>query len=224
MSDINNVEPFHFHTRQNLIYLTGRKAKNISELLSGIKELPLSSIYFHTHHYLVQFEFLIPEPPNDFAYWIKNIFQDRLLGEEVESIDLRQYSTLEEIRSRLIKIIESSVARNPEFIQRSSPPGEEFYFKTARSFVSPTKYIAYDLNQFLECLKNVSIYSIYFHVFEARLRARISDFSHWLYNSLNEKELAKEFNRLDPYSQTLDNLRRLLIRLVEKKLKDKSNA
>ena len=71
----SNTEPFHFHTRQNLIYLTGRKAKNISELLSGIKELPLSSIYFHTHHYLAQFEFLIPEPPNDFAYWIKNIFE-----------------------------------------------------------------------------------------------------------------------------------------------------
>ena len=131
---------------------------------------------------------------------------------------------MEDIRNRLIKIIESSIERNPEFNQRSSPPGEEFYFKTARSFVFPTKYIAYDLDQFLECLKNVSIYSIYFHVFEARLRGGISDFSNWLSNSLNEKELAKEFNRLDPYSQTLENLRSLLISIVEIKIKENPNA
>jgi hypothetical protein len=218
------VEPFHFHTRQNLIYLTGRKAKNISELLNGIRELPLSSIYFHTHHYLVQFEFLIPEPPNDFAYWIKNIFQDRLLGEEVESIDLRQFSKLEEIRNRLIYLIESAITREPDIKYRNSPPGEEFYFKTARTFVFPTKYIAYDLQQFLECLKNVTIYSIYFHVFEARLRGNISDFSNWLLHSLNEVELAREFNRLDPYSQTLDSLRKLLIRIIEKKIKGNPNA
>lgn len=223
MSQVN-AESFHFHTRQNLIYLTGRKAKNISELLSEIKELPLSSIYHHTHHYLEQFEFLTPEPPNDYAYWIKNILQDKLLGEEIESLDLRQFSSLEGIRNKIIQIIETSVERKAESLQRSAPPGEEFYFKIARSFIFPTKYISTNLNEFLECLKNVSIFSIYFHVFESRLRGSNSDFSTWLFTSLNENELAKEFLRVDPYSQTLDSLRKIFIRLIEIRLKDNTNA
>jgi len=220
----SNIEPFHFYTRQNLIYLTGRKAKNISELLAGIKELPLSSIYHHTHHYLEQFEFLTPEPPNDYAYWIKNILQDRLLGEEIASLDLSQFSTLEEIRNKIIEIIEASVQRNTESLQRSAPPGEEFYFKKARSFISQTKYISNNLTEFLECLKNVSIYSIYFHVFESRLRGSNSDFSTWLATSLNETELAREFLRLDPYLQTLDSLRKFFVRLIENRLKENTNA
>lgn len=221
---MESKEPFYFHTRQNLIYSTGRRANNLSELLAGIKELPLSSIYHHTHHYLEQFEFLTPEPPNDFAYWTKNILLDRLLGEEIESIDLRQFSTLEEIRKRLIEIINDSIENNPESMRRYAPPGEEFYFKYSRTFVFPTKYTASSLIEFLECLKNVSIYSIYFHIFEARLRGTKSDFSNWLSNSLDENELAEEFLLIDPYTQTLDNLRKSLIKLVENRIKDYQHA
>ena len=61
-------EPFKFYTRQNIIYLLGRKAHNLEELLIGIKEVPVIFIYHHTHHYLEMHEFLSPEPPNDYAY------------------------------------------------------------------------------------------------------------------------------------------------------------
>lgn len=221
---LNAKEPFYFYTRQNLILLSGKKARNLTELLNGIKEAPLASIYHHTHHYLEQYEFLTPEPPNDFAYWITNILQNKLLGEEVASLDIRQYSGLEEIRSSITRAIESSIDTFPESATHNAPPGEEFHFKSVRTFVFPTKFIAHNLNDFIECLQKVSIYSIYYHVFESRLRKGAADFSLWLDSSLDEKELAKAFNGIDPYTHTLANLRASLITLVENKLKEYENA
>lgn len=217
-------EPFHFYTRQNLTYLTGRKARNLSELLAGIKEATEASIYHHTHHFLVRHEFLSPEPPNDYAYWITNILQDRVLGEEVASIDLREYSTLNEIRARILEVIGRSKTREASKFKHKAPPGEEFHFMETQSFVLPTRHIAHNLIEFKECLERVSIHSIYFHVFEARLRQRDSDFSLWLSSSLQEENLARDFLQLDPYTQTLDNLRQTLIRLVDTRLKREDNG
>jgi hypothetical protein len=211
-------EPFHFYTRQNLTYLTGRKARNLSELFAGIKEAREASIYHHTHHFLVRHEFLSPEPPNDFAYWITNILQDKVLGEEVASIDLREYSTLEDIRTRILEVIGHSEIRDANRFTRNAPPGEEFHFMETQSFVLPTNHIAHNLMEFRECLERVSIHSIYFHVFDSRLRQRESDFSLWLTSSLQEEKLALDFLQLDPYTQTLDNLRRTLIRFIDNRL------
>lgn len=217
-------DPFLFYTRQNLTYLTGRRARNLSELFAGIKEGTEASIYHHTHHFLVRHEFLSPEPPNDYAYWITNVLQDRVLGEEVASIDLREYSTLEDIRTAILEVFERSKARNGGRFKHNAPPGEEFHFMEAQSFVFPTRHVAHSLIEFKECLECVSIHSIYFHVFEARLRQRDSDFSLWLSNSLHEEKLAQEFSQFDPYTQTLENLRQTLIRLVDARLKREDNG
>lgn len=213
-------EPFRFYTRQNLTLLSGKKASNLLELLKGIKEAPDMSIYHHTHHYLEQHEFLSPEPPNDFAYWVSYVLQDKLLGEEIASLDLRQYSSINEIRQRIIEIIEFSVGQSNESLSRNSPIGEEFHFMIARSFVFPTKYTAINLIEFFECLKEVSINSIFYHVFEARLFKKIPGFCEWLLSSLDEKELSEKICKLDPYTQTMENLRKMIIGLVETKLKD----
>jgi len=213
-------EPFHFHTRQTLTYLTGRRASTLDELLNGIKEASEASIYHHTHHFLAQHEFLSPEPPNDFAYWITNMLQEKLLGEEVASIDLREYSSLRDIQSAIIDVIGRFQRGVSKRLKRQAPAGEEFHFMEAKSFVIPTRHVARGLEEFKDCLERVSIHSIYFHVFEARLRERNSDFSMWLSTSLQEEKLAQEFLQFDPYTQTLENLRRTLIRLVEVRLQE----
>ena len=70
-------------------------------------------------------------------------------------------------------------------------------------------------------LRKVSLGSLYFHIFEARLRLGkgINDFSAWLEDSLEEKELAEKVARLDPYTYTLEGLRSSLIQLIEKRIK-----
>jgi hypothetical protein len=214
-------EPFQFFTRQSLTYLLGRKAKNLEALLVGIKEVPLSCIYQHTHHYLEQHEFLSPEPPNDFAYWITNVLQNDVLGEEIAGIDLREFTTLQDIRIKLIEIIEHAIERDPETAHRNVPSGDDFYFMGAQTFVFPTQCIAHDLLEFKQCLEKISNHSVYYHMFESRLHGHNSQFCYWIEHSLEDQKLSEKFKNLDPYTQTLNNLKQNLIRLVKVRLEGK---
>jgi hypothetical protein len=200
-----------------LIEFTGKKATNLRELVEIMKEVPGSVIYHHTHHYLQQHLYLSPEPPNDFAYWITYILREEELGEEIASIDLCQFSTIRSLREKIIETIEQYLARNPETL-RMAPPGGEFHFFKTITFILPTPYFVSDLLEFLEVLKKITIHSIYFHMFEARLRLEKgeNDFSRWVGNMLGEKELAREIARLDPYTFTMEGLRAELCRLITK--------
>jgi hypothetical protein len=67
---------FHFYTRLHQTELLGKKARNLVELLRGLKGIPDSSIYHHTHRFIQQHHCMLPQPPNDFAYWIKRLLND----------------------------------------------------------------------------------------------------------------------------------------------------
>jgi len=210
-------EPFRFYTRLNLVEFTGKKATNLAELVEILKEVPGSVVYHHTHHYLQQHFYLSPEPPNDFAYWITHILQEEELGEEVASIDLCEFSTIRSLREKIVETIEKHLGKNPGSL-RSAPPGAEFHFLKSITFILPTPYIASDLLELLEVLGKITIHSIYFHMFEARLRLERgkNDFSLWVEDMLGEKELAREIGRIDPYTFTLEGLRSALCKLVSK--------
>ena len=62
--------------------------------------------------------------------------------------------------------------------------------------------------------------SQYFHIFEARLRLGkgTNDFSNWIESSIGDKELATDISKLDPYTQTLEALRKNLVKLIEKRM------
>jgi hypothetical protein len=213
--------PFYFYTRQNLIYLTARKAKNLKELVAGIIETPSSSLYYHTHHYLQQHEYLSPEPPNDFAYWIKNVYLDDILGEQIASVDLREFHRLSDIRMRFVEIIENAM-KAEDFYDHNVPKGEEFHFMRAQTFVFSINLAANSLEEFRDCLRETSVFSIYYHMFESRLRleSNMCDFSIWLLDSLNEEVLANRFMCVDPYTQTLESLRSRLITLIDERIEE----
>jgi hypothetical protein len=63
--------------------------------------------------------------------------------------------------------------------------------------------------------------SIYFHIFEARLRLEkeVNDFSNWIEHSLGNQKLALKIARLDPYTCTMEDLRKTLTALLEKNLR-----
>jgi hypothetical protein len=211
-------EPFQFYTRLNLSELTGLEAFNLEELLERIKEVPESSIYHHTHRFLQQHQYLSPEPPNDFAHWVTNALGEKELGEDLASIDTIQFSTISDLRQAFISVIENYLKADPGAKTRSTRRDNAFYFIKSLSFILPTGYAANDLPEFCSILENVSIDSIYFHIFEARLRIgkKTNDFSYWIETSLGNKRLADSISRLDPYTYTLEGLRRTII---EKALK-----
>lgn len=222
MTSLKKAEnPFYFSTRLNLRELTGKKARHLKELLIFIKKLSGSVIYNHTHQFLQQHIYLTPEPPNDFAYWTREFLNEEELAERLNSIDTCKYSTIRSLRNKIVKTIEEHLAKTRGQQLRIAPEGSEFHFIKSYSFVVPTPYIAWDLKEFVECLKKISVHSIYFHIFEARLRLEkvTNDFSLWIGTSVGEPELAAEIAGLDPYTFTLEALREEIIKKTEKYLR-----
>lgn len=213
-------EPFRFYTRLHLSELTGLKAANLQEFLELIREVPESSIYHHTHRFLQQHLHLSPEPPNDFAYWVIDALGEDDLGERLASIDTIQYSTINALREKIIVTIEDYLKEEKNSKARSSRQGEEFYFMKSVSFIFPTQYAADNLKEFANILESISVDSLYFHMFEARLRLEKStnDFSWWIETSVRDKKLADEIAKLDPYTHTIEDLRHKLLKIVKKRI------
>ncbi len=104
------MEPFKFNTKLDQTLLLGVRANTIEQLLDGVRLAPDSSIYFHTHRFLIQHQYLSPEPPNDFAYWVSNILGDEVLGERLWSVDIVRFSSIHELRQTLIAILDDYLA------------------------------------------------------------------------------------------------------------------
>jgi len=215
-------EPFVFNSRLHLNELTGVKATTLPELVQCLRTVNSASIYRHTHHFIEQHQYLAPEPTNDFAYWVSESLGDDSLGEQLAGIDVLAQPTISSIRKVLIGTIDRALRTRPRLKALTAPEGEEFVFLKSVSFVFPTPYRAADLVEFAECLRKVSLSSIYFHMFEAKLRLErpTNDFSYWLMDSLGERQLALRIAQLDPYSQSGETIRSSLLKILETRIKE----
>ncbi len=209
-------EPFCFYTRLHLSELTGLKASTLEELLERLKDVPGASIYHHTHRFLQQHQFLSPEPPNDFAYWAATVLGEEKLAERLSSIDTIQYPTIRALREKIIAVIQDYLKDHPAARRKFADEGEEFHFIKAVSFVLPTHFEAHSLEAFADILEKITVDSIYYHIFEARLRLErgMNDFSNWIQNSLGDQKTAGAISRLDPYTYSMEDLREKIIKIV----------
>jgi len=214
------IQPFHFHTSLILQESTGVRASTLPELVKCLREVPESSIYHHTHHFLLQHHYLTPEPSNDFIYWVIEVLGEEILGERLTGIDTIDYFSLDSLRATLIKVIEDHLRRYPTARLKFATEGEEFFFVKSVNVVMPTPYHTESLEEFAGALEDVSIRSLYFHIFDARLRlgAPTNDFAKWIHEQLGLEPLAQDIAELDPYAHTLEALRAMLISLVRREL------
>ncbi len=213
------TQPFRFYTRLHIKELTGLKAKNLSELVNILNEVPDSVVYYHTHNFIEEYQYLIPQPANEFALWVGDVIGDEVLAEKLSNIDTFEFSTIGELRERIIAVINDGLSTKGD--GRTAFEGREFHFIKSVSVILTTPYVAHDLREFVEALRKVSINSLYFHIFESRLRLHrgVNDFSIWLQDSLDEREPADKIAALDPYNYTIEDLRSIIIRLIEERIK-----
>ncbi|MBI4436217.1 MAG: hypothetical protein HY590_02240 [Candidatus Omnitrophica bacterium] len=212
--------PFQFYTRLSLCELTGLRAVTLSQLLKFLQTLPGSVIFHHTHHYLQEHQYLTPEPPNDFASWVGEVLGEKKLGEELAGVNTVAFPTIRALRERLIGSIERSLRAHPFSYLRFAKPEEAFHFVKSVSVILPTPYRAKDLKEFAECVEATTLDSLYFHLFEARLRLERgrNDFSAWLEEDLSEAASAQAIASLDPYTHTMEELRQIILRLLHRRL------
>jgi hypothetical protein len=212
----NSNEPFIFYSSLQLVELTGVRAASLPELVEHIRVIGSSSIYHHTHQFVRQHLYLAPEPPNDFACWISDVLGDERLGEALSAMDIMAYPSISSIREALISTIERELERRPRLKNIIAPEGEEFDFLKSVSFVFPTGYKAHNIEELANCLRSSSLNSIYFHMFEARLRLErpTNDFSNWLANALGDERRAINIASIDPYTQTGEGIRASILKAL----------
>ena len=131
---IQAKEPFQFYGRLHLSELTGLQATNLHELLELIKTVPGSCIYHHTHRFLQQHQYLSPEPPNDFAYWVSGTLGDNELGEQLASIDTIQFPTIRSLRDKIADTIEEHLKNRPSAQQRFADEPQSVSFHQIQEF------------------------------------------------------------------------------------------
>lgn len=210
--------PFRFYTRLVLKEHTGLRASTLRELAEALRTVPEGVLYYHTLYYVQEYDYLVPQPPSEFASWIADSLQYRDLAERVSTLDPVAMESLEEYRRRLLEMVEDYLREGRD--GRTAPPGEEFYFIRANLYLLPTDFVAYDLVDLARLLPRVDASSLFYHLFEARpLEGRPeNDLSRWLREELGEVDLARQVAALDPYSHTAEGLRHALIHALEERL------
>jgi Family of unknown function (DUF5752) len=212
------AKPFYFNTSAHLLRITTQKANTLAELLDALRVCPDDSIFQHTFRTLQELHFIREGFSNDFAHWALTACNEPGLAEQLASVDVREFMSLGELRERFVQIVEKHLQLNPADGQRMAE--ETFYFCAADIVVMPTKFVAETLQDFAKGLREVSVHSIHHHFIEARLRIKLmsNDFSQWLYEDVGLTDVARALNRIDIYTVTLEDVRKQMLRIVERSL------
>ncbi len=214
--------PFHFVGCWELREMLGRSARDEQQLLEAVEEIPLDSIYFHTHSYFLRHKYIAGPYPNDFATWAAIQVRDRVLGEKLGILNPYDFENLEFLRSEIVTIIEEHLSQL-QIIPRAIY-GEPFHFMQSRIIEVPTGLKARSLTEFREVLATADASVVYYHTFEAilRLGRKKGDFALWLEEQLGLPELAEKISNLDPYLTSLESIRRRILRMCDEVLEKRA--
>ncbi|MFH1124838.1 MAG: DUF5752 family protein [Pseudomonadota bacterium] len=209
-----------FKSSASLDKLTGRKADTLKALLHLIKTCSGSSIFYHTFSAFLKLREAQVPYNSDFAIWVYRSLNEIALAERMMAIDFSEYSTVEDLRNRLIKIMEEYEKQRPTAFQKMGD--EPFYLYDVQRFVYLTDKFAYDLKSFREILPTISVYSLYYHFIESRLETKLrnDDFSTWIEEDLELHDLATRIRRIDINVYNLEGLRSRIMSLIDEHLAD----
>ncbi len=207
--------PFHFLGCWELREMLGRRAFDERELLEGLEEVPLDSVYFHTHGCFLRERTLPGGYPNDFATWAAIQVRDRVLGEKLGIVDPHDAADLESLRTEVVSLIDdhlSEIGSVPRVMF-----GEPFYFMQSRVLEIPTGVKVRTLAEFRAALAEVDVAVVYMHVVEAHGRKgrRRNDFAAWIDEQLGLPDVAAAASRLSPFPFGLEAVRHRLIALCD---------
>jgi hypothetical protein len=210
--------PFLFTGCWELRQMLGRSARDERQLLEAIEEIPLDSIYYHTHSFFLRHKYIAGPYPNDFATWAAIQVRDRVLGEKLGVLDPYEFRDLESLRGAIITILEEHLSRLqiiPRVIYE-----EPFHFMQSRIIAVSTGQEGRTLTEFRERLASVDASVIFYHTFEAilRLGRRKGDFAIWIEDELKLPELSAKIARLDPYMTSLESIRHRVIKVCDEYL------
>jgi len=208
--------PFDFFAVSSLIRIGNQSAGTIGELLQGLRQCSDASIFHHTFQTLGAHHFLTENFSNDFAQWAMADANRNDLGEQLAALDVRDYVSIAALREDLCRIVGDFCAAYPEFENQAAL--ERFYFCEGVEVTVPLGLQARTLDEFRQGIERLSHAGFYFHFISSRLRLQLqtNDFSHWLADGLGLETLAESVNHIDIYTNTLEETRAKMLRLIDR--------
>lgn len=216
--------PFFFTGCWELREMVGRSARDEQQFLEAIEEIPLDSLFFHTHSFFLRHAYIAGPYPNDFATWAAIQVRDRVLGEKLGILDPYDFENLEALRAEIVDIIDEHLSQL-QIIPRVIY-GEPFHFMQSRILEVPTGLEARTLAEFRKILVTVDASAVYYHNFEAilRLGRKKGDFALWIEEQLDLPELAQKISRLDCYMTSLESVRHQIVKLCDEVLEKETRG
>ncbi len=190
----------------------GMKAETLLEFRDKIAICPQSSLYTHFWGMRLGTHFEHSDFHNDFSLWAHAALHDDVLAERIDIINPVDFTNPEELRSRLIEVIERRLDER-ESIPTASRDAL-FHFVRSNIVVFDTSIQVNDPKELVNILPHSTPSSIFYHVIDARRRIpnKENDFCVWLeafspqYDSLRSK-----LCKIDPYFMSLKELKNSFI-------------
>lgn len=191
-------EPFRFRDCSLTIVSLGRSARNLRELRAELAAVPAGSLQHHFYDALLRPSFDDREYRNDFAAWARRFLRDAPLAERLTVVDPLDCADFEDLRDRVIEIVEERLAEDPRHAE--VPEGMEFRFLRSQQVFFDTGARASTLRELREMLPKTTTGSVFYHFVNARFRSpeRRDDYSTWLLGFGDEgKAIADRLRRID---------------------------
>ena len=207
--------PFYFNSSAQLIRIGRQRATTLGEFADMLQSCPDDAIFQHTFQTLRDHHYLREGFTNDFGHWVFSACNEVGLAEQLAAVDVREFTSIKALRSALTKTVQDYLGKNPRSRERAA--FEPFYFCASDTVVIPTPFVARNVAEFADGLRQVSLHSIHYHFIDARLRLKLNsnDFSLWLEDELDLGALGDRVNRIDIYTSTLEDVRQRILKILQ---------
>src|SRR5512142_2214792 len=106
-------QPFYFNSAAHLLRIGRERATNLDEMLECLRICPNDSIFQHTFQTLQEHHFIREGFSNDFAHWAFAACNEVGLAERLAAIDVREFTSVIDLRQRILQTFEDYLKRNP---------------------------------------------------------------------------------------------------------------
>lgn len=210
-----DAAPFEIYTLAHISRMGGQTANTLKELAQGLETCSDESVYHHTVVAMRNQLAVTDNITNDYARWAQTSLRQEELATRLAMTEIQDCQTIGDLRRTLSDIVKAFMEARPEEADRQAE--NAFHFCEGMDVAVPLRASARTLEEFRECVKEMSGESFYLHFVAPRTRheAQTNDFSVWLDKSLGLRDLAQRINEIDVMETSLDGAREKILELLD---------
>lgn len=198
-----NMQGLQIKDCEILHIATGVRAQNLEELKDELEIVHPESIYFHFWAKKLSPGFEEPEFNNDFANWAHAKLHNNKLAERLSLINPGTFSNVEDLRSKLLSVIETTTEKDQ--LNRNSKDNEKFQFTRAELVLINSGISVSSPQELTEIIPTLPMGSMYFHFIESQNGPE--SIASFISNSGEQySDLSFQLSKLDPYFFSLKEL------------------